>query len=68
MGTLETQEGESRVEEFQKKCPNVSLTLEPLKADYALEAVAEPINLLRGSPTTRHRFTLFSKKRGEDSR
>jgi hypothetical protein len=48
-------------EGFQKKCPNVSLTLEPLKADYALEAVAEPINLLSGSPTTRYRFTLFSR-------
>jgi hypothetical protein len=46
---------------FQKKCPNVSLTLEPLKADYALEAMAEPLNLLSGSPTTRYRFTLFSR-------
>ena len=46
---------------FQKKCPNVILTREPLKADYALEAMAEPINLLSGSPTTRYRFTLFSR-------
>jgi hypothetical protein len=46
---------------FQDKCPNVILTLEPLKADYALEAMTEPINLLSGSPTTRYRFTLFSR-------
>ncbi len=46
---------------FRKKCPNVSLTLEPGKADYALEAIAEPINLISGSPTTRYRFTLFSR-------
>jgi hypothetical protein len=46
---------------FEKKCPNVILTREPLKADYALEAMAEPINLLSGSPTTRYRFTLFSR-------
>jgi hypothetical protein len=46
---------------FQKKCPNVSLTLEPAKADYALEAMAEPINLISGDPTIRYRFTLFSR-------
>ncbi len=46
---------------FQDKCSNVSLTLEPLKADYALEAMTEPINLLSGSSTTRYRFTLFSR-------
>jgi hypothetical protein len=26
---------------FHKKCPNVSITFKPLKADYALEAVAD---------------------------
>ena len=46
---------------LEKKCANVILTREPLKADYALEAMAEPINLLSGSPTTRYRFTLFSR-------
>jgi hypothetical protein len=49
---------------FQKKCPNVSLTLEPAKADYALEAMAEPINLISGYPTIRYRFTLFSRSGG----
>jgi hypothetical protein len=46
---------------FQKKCPNVSLTLEPVKADYALEAMAEPVNLISAYPTIRYRFTLFSR-------
>jgi hypothetical protein len=46
---------------FQKKCPNVSLTREPIKGDYALEAMAEPINLISGSPMTRYRFTLFNR-------
>jgi len=46
---------------FQKKCPNLSLTLEPVKADYALEAMAEPVNLISAYPTIRYRFTLFSR-------
>ena len=46
---------------FQKKCPNLSLTLEPVKADYALEAMAEPVNLISAHPTIRYRFTLFSR-------
>ena len=46
---------------FAKTCPNLRLSSNPLRSDYALEAMAEPINLLSGSPTTRYRFTLFSR-------
>ena len=46
---------------FHKKCPNVSITFEPLKADYALEAVADTINPISGSPAMRYRFTLLSR-------
>jgi hypothetical protein len=46
---------------FHKKCPNVSITFKPLKADYALEAVADTINPISRSPAMRYRFTLLSR-------
>jgi hypothetical protein len=46
---------------FAKTCPNLRLSSNPLRSDYALEAMAAPINLLSGSRTTRYRFTLFSR-------
>jgi len=46
---------------FEKKCPNVILNRDPARADYALEAMAEPVNLISAYPTIRYRFTLFSR-------
>jgi hypothetical protein len=46
---------------FQKKCPNVSITFDALKADYALEAVADTIDPVSGNPAMRYRFTLLNR-------
>jgi hypothetical protein len=46
---------------FAKKCPNLRLTFDPLRSDYALEAMAGTINLMTANETNRYRFTLFDR-------
>jgi len=46
---------------FHKKCPNVSITLDALRADYALEAMAGTIDPITGTKVMRYRFTLFNR-------
>jgi hypothetical protein len=46
---------------FAKKCPNVTITRYPSKADYALEAMAGTINPISGDMVMRYRFTLFNR-------
>ena len=46
---------------FAKKCPNVKLTSDPSRSDYALEAMAGTINPVFAAETTRYRFTLFNR-------
>src|ERR1700677_2057621 len=40
-------------------CPGVQLTTDPLRSDYALEALAGTGNLVYPTEVTRYRFTLF---------
>jgi hypothetical protein len=42
-------------------CPNLELTRDPLRSDYALEAMAETINVVYPADVTRYRFTLFDR-------
>jgi hypothetical protein len=46
---------------FQKKCPNVILTRDPSRADYALEAIEGTINPVTAMEVSRYRFTLFNR-------
>ena len=46
---------------FAKKCPNVKLTFDPSRSDYALEAMAGTINPVFATEVTRYRFTLFNR-------
>jgi hypothetical protein len=46
---------------FAKKCPNVKLTSDPSRSDYALEAMAGTINPVFAVDTNRYRFTLFNR-------
>jgi hypothetical protein len=42
-------------------CPNLQLTLDPLRSDYALEAMAGTVNVVFPTEVTRYRFTLFDR-------
>jgi hypothetical protein len=42
-------------------CPNLELTRDPFRSDYALEAMAETINVVYPADVTRYRFTLFDR-------
>jgi len=42
-------------------CPNLQLTSDPLRSDYALEAMAGTINVVFPTEVTRYRFTLFDR-------
>jgi hypothetical protein len=42
-------------------CPNVLLTTDPLRSDYALEAMAGTVNVVFPTEVTRYRFTLFDR-------
>jgi hypothetical protein len=44
-----------------KKCPNVRLTFDPLRSDYALEAMVRTIKPVFSTEVTRYRFTLFNR-------
>jgi hypothetical protein len=46
---------------FQKKCPNVILTQDPSRADYALEAIERTMNSVSVGEVSRYRFTLFNR-------
>jgi hypothetical protein len=46
---------------FAKKCPNVRLTFDPSRSDYALEAMAGTSNPVFPTEVTRYRFTLFNR-------
>jgi hypothetical protein len=46
---------------FAKTCPNLRLTSDPLRSDYALEAMAGTINPVFPTEVTRYRFTLFNR-------
>ena len=46
---------------FAKKCPNLRLTSDPSRSDYALEAMAGTINPVYATEVTRYRFTLFNR-------
>jgi hypothetical protein len=46
---------------FAKTCPNLKLTSDPLRSDYALEALAGTINPVFPTEVTRYRFTLFNR-------
>ena len=46
---------------FAKKCPNVKLTFDASRSDYALEAMAGTINPVFATEVTRYRFTLFNR-------
>ena len=42
-------------------CPNLQLTSDPLRSDYALEAMAGTVNVVFPTEGTRYRFTLFDR-------
>jgi hypothetical protein len=42
-------------------CPDALLTTDPLRSDYALEAMAGTVNLIYPTEITRYRFTLFDR-------
>jgi len=42
-------------------CPDAVLTTDPLRSDYALEAMAGTVNLIYRTEVTRYRFTLFDR-------
>jgi len=42
-------------------CPNLQLTSDPLRSDYALEAMAGTVNVVFPTEVTRYRFTLFDR-------
>ena len=42
-------------------CPNLQLTSDPLRSDYALEAMAGTVNVVFPAEVTRYRFTLFDR-------
>ena len=42
-------------------CPDVLLTTDPLRSDYALEAMAGTVNPIYPTEVTRYRFTLFDR-------
>lgn len=42
-------------------CPNLHLTKDPLRSDYALEAMAGTVNVVYPTEVTRYRFTLFDR-------
>src|SRR2546421_2397081 len=42
-------------------CPNLQLTTDPLRSEYALEAMAGTINVVFPAEVTRYRFTLFDR-------
>ena len=42
-------------------CPNLQLTTDPLRSDYALEAMAATVNVVFPAEVTRYRFTLFDR-------
>jgi hypothetical protein len=46
---------------FANTCPNLRLTSDPLRSDYALEAMAGTINPVFPTEVTRYRFTLFNR-------
>ena len=46
---------------FAKTCPNLRLTSDPLRSEYALEAMAGTINPVTAMEVPRYRFTLFNR-------
>jgi len=40
-------------------CPSLQLTSDPLRSDYALEAMGGTVNVVFPTEVTRYRFTLF---------
>jgi|SRR3954468_17840139 hypothetical protein len=42
-------------------CPNLQLSFDPLRSDYALEAKAGTVNVVFPTEVTRYRFTLFDR-------
>lgn len=47
------------VKDFGKRCPNVTVTLDPAKADFMLEAGGDRVN--QGNNIRRYKFTLFDR-------
>lgn len=47
--------------ELAVTCPNLQLTTDPLRSDYALEAMAGTVNVVFPAEVTRYRFTLFDR-------
>ena len=46
---------------FAETCPNLRLTSDPLRSDYAVEAMAGTINRAFPAEVTRYRFTVFNR-------
>jgi hypothetical protein len=42
-------------------CPSLELTTDPLRSDYALEAMAGTVNIVYPTEVTRYRFTVFDR-------
>lgn len=42
-------------------CPDLQLTTDPLRSEYALEAMAGTVNVVFPAEVTRYRFTLFDR-------
>lgn len=49
------------VKEMTKQCPNVTLTLDASKADFAMEA-SKTVDVIEGTDYGRFKFTLFDRE------